>query len=127
MWWFLVHISLIFSRNRRCGIPIFERVFRGETIQQNGVGIVSRGIESYWDVVISPLYDGDQIIGLLNVSIDATERMTILHNLEERVQERTEEIERRRQAVEGLWETLRVINSNASLDEPWIHCCQLMR
>ncbi len=98
-------------------IPIFERVFCGETIQQNGVGIVSRGIESYWDVVISPLYDGDHIVGLLNVSIDATERMTILHSLEDRVQERTEEIERRRQAVEGLWETLRVINSNASLDE----------
>ena len=98
-------------------IPLFERVFRGETIQQNGVGIVSRGIESYWDIVLSPLYDGDHIVGLLNVSIDATERMTVLRNLEERVQERTEEIERRRQAVEGLWETLRVINSSASLDE----------
>ena len=97
--------------------PLFERVFQGETIQQNGARIESGGIESFWDVVLSPLYDGDQIVGVINVSTDATERMTVLRNLEDRVQERTEEIERRRQAVEGLWETLRVINSNASLGE----------
>lgn len=98
-------------------IPKFERVFQGETIQEDSARIVSRGIESFWDVVLTPLYDGDQVVGLMNVSTDATERMMVLRNLEGRVQERTEEIERRRKAVEGLWETLRVINSSASLDE----------
>jgi PAS domain S-box-containing protein len=56
-------------------IPLFERVFQGETVRQEAVRMESRGMISHWDVVISPLYEGDQIVGLLGVSIDASERV----------------------------------------------------
>lgn len=97
-------------------IPLFRRVFSGETIRQEGVGIESGGIASYWDIVLSPLYDADQIVGLLNVSTDATERVVVHQTLEQRVDERTHEIERRREIAESLRDILRMINSNLPLD-----------
>ena len=56
-------------------IPLFERVFKGETIHQDAVRIETKGVVSFWDIVLTPLYDGDQVVGLSNVSIDATERV----------------------------------------------------
>lgn len=98
-------------------IPLFERVFAGETVHQDGVGIETGGITSYWDIVLSPLFEGDQVVGILNVSIDATERVLIQQTLEQRVEERTHEVERRRHVAESLRDTLGKINSSGSLDE----------
>ena len=64
-------------------IPLFERVFQGETVRQEAVRMESRGMVSHWDVVISPLYEGDQIVGLLGVSIDASERVQAEQQLTE--------------------------------------------
>ncbi|HMQ32006.1 MAG TPA: histidine kinase [Chloroflexaceae bacterium] len=98
-------------------VPLFERVFRGETVRQDAVRIESGGIPSFWDIVLSPLYEGPQVVGLLNVSIDATERALFQQTLEQRVEERTSELERRRQIAERLRETIRRVNAGASLDE----------
>jgi PAS domain S-box-containing protein len=48
---------------------------------------------------------------------DITERVQAYQTLEQRVQERTREIERRRQVVEGLRDIVAILNSNRSLDE----------
>jgi PAS domain S-box-containing protein len=64
-------------------IPLFERVFQGETVRQDGIRIESNGIPSFWDIVLTPLYEGDEIVGLLNVSIDATERIAAEQRLKE--------------------------------------------
>lgn len=56
-------------------IPLFNRVFAGETIRQDAVHLESGNVESFWDIVLTPLYEGDQVLGLLNVSIDATQRV----------------------------------------------------
>jgi two-component system nitrate/nitrite sensor histidine kinase NarX len=45
------------------------------------------------------------------------ERVQIQHTLEQHVEERTREIERRRQVAEGLRDILAVLNSNRSLDD----------
>ncbi len=83
-------------------MPLFSRVLRGETVRQDAVRIESGGIESFWDVVLSPLYEGERadevradevrIAGILNVSIDATERVSMQRTLEQRVEERTREL-----------------------------------
>lgn len=64
-------------------MPMFERVFQGETIRQEAVQLESGGKLSYWDIVLSPLYEHSQVIGLLNVSIDATERVIAEQRLRE--------------------------------------------
>ena len=97
-------------------IPLFERVFQGETVYQDAVQIESGGIASFWDIVLSPLFEGEKIVGLLNVSIDATERVLLHHNLERRVEDRTRELERRREIADSLRDIIGMINSNLSLD-----------
>ncbi|HEU5098890.1 MAG TPA: CHASE3 domain-containing protein [Roseiflexaceae bacterium] len=61
---------------------------------------------------------------------DIVERAQAYQMLERRVEERTHEIERRRQVAEGLRETLTILNSNRPLDEILdsivIQACQLL-
>jgi len=54
---------------------------------------------------------------LLAVVRDVTERVHARQILERHVEERTREIERRRQVAEGLRDILKVLNSNRPLDE----------
>ncbi|MBN1665869.1 MAG: GAF domain-containing protein, partial [Anaerolineales bacterium] len=98
-------------------LPMFERTLAGETIQQSEVRLESGGIVTYWDVVLAPLVEEKEIVGILAVSTDATERVMLQQNLEERVDERTQEIERRRVVAESLREIIGMINSNISIDE----------
>ncbi|MGD8405271.1 MAG: histidine kinase [Anaerolineales bacterium] len=56
-------------------VPLFKRVFTGETIRQDAIRIESGGTASFWDILLSPLYEGERVVGILNVSIDATERV----------------------------------------------------
>lgn len=72
--------------------PLFERVLAGETIRQNNVRLETQGIETYWDIVLAPLIENGNPVGILNVSVDATDRVTALQNLEQRVAERTREL-----------------------------------
>jgi signal transduction histidine kinase/predicted hydrocarbon binding protein len=90
--------------------PFFEKVFAGETVRRDAVRIESGGIESFWDIVLTPTYEGDQVVGLLNVSIDATERVQVRQTLEQRVDERTRELQM-------LLDVARAANSSLDLDE----------
>jgi len=74
-------------------LPLFEGALNGKTIHQNGVRLESEGIITYWDVVIAPLIEGDEINGILIVAVDATQREAARQNLEQRVSERTHELQ----------------------------------
>jgi PAS domain S-box-containing protein len=52
----------------------------------------------------------------IGADTDVTERVLARQTLEQRVRERTREIERRRQVAEGLRDILAILNSNRSLD-----------
>ncbi|MGD2079335.1 MAG: GAF domain-containing protein, partial [Chloroflexota bacterium] len=72
--------------------PLLERVLAGETIEREAMPSESGGILSYWDVVFSPLFEDGQVVGILDVTIDATERVEAQRNLEQLVEERTRQI-----------------------------------
>lgn len=65
--------------------PLFDRALAGETVRRNNIRLESGGIVTYWDIVLAPLVEGDEIGGILTVSIDVTERAGLRQNLEERV------------------------------------------
>jgi signal transduction histidine kinase/predicted hydrocarbon binding protein len=90
--------------------PLFDRALAGETIRQNNIRLESGGIVTYWDVVLAPLVEGDEIGGILTVSIDATERANLRQNLEERVTARTRELQ-------TLLDVAAAANSSLDLDE----------
>ena len=73
-------------------LPLFEETINGKTIHQNGVRLESEGIVTYWDVVLAPLVEDDEIDGILVVAVDATQREAARQNLEQRVSERTHEL-----------------------------------
>ncbi|MGB4870852.1 MAG: histidine kinase [Candidatus Promineifilaceae bacterium] len=73
--------------------PMFDRTLAGETVRQNDVRLESGGIVTYWDVVMTPLVEENEIVGILVVSIDTTERSGLRHNLEQRVSARTRELQ----------------------------------
>ncbi|MGD1992726.1 MAG: GAF domain-containing protein [Anaerolineae bacterium] len=104
--------------------PVLDTVFAGETVRVNALRSEAEGIVSYWDVLFAPIVEGDRVIGMVDVTIDATERVKSRQALEEayemletRVQERTQEIERRRQAAEGLQNILNILNSDRPFEE----------
>ena len=57
----------------------------GKQFEQNGVRLESEGIVTYWDIVLAPLVENNEIVGILNVAVDATERVELRQNLEQRV------------------------------------------
>ena len=62
--------------------PLFERVLQGETIRQEAVRLEIAGSVSYWDIVLAPLLTDGQVAGILNVAVDATERVAAVQRLE---------------------------------------------
>ena len=98
-------------------LPMFERALSGETVRKNGVRLESEGIVTYWDIVLAPLEESGEIVGILNVAVDATERVAAQQNLEQRVAERTQEIERRRQVADSLRDMMVALNSERSPQE----------
>ncbi|MBE0669218.1 MAG: GAF domain-containing protein [Anaerolineales bacterium] len=91
-------------------LPMFERVLTGETVGANGVRLESGGIISYWDIFLAPLVENNEIIGILNVAADVTEKVSLQQNLEQRVEERTLELQM-------LLDVSAVANSSLNLDE----------
>ncbi len=68
-------------------LPVLERVLAGETIYQESFPITSRrGAQegtSYWDAVLSPLVEDGEVVGIINVMTDITERHRAQAALEE--------------------------------------------
>jgi PAS domain S-box-containing protein len=65
-----------------------------------------------------PIYDpGGNLVAIEGLVRDISERMQAYQMLEWRVEERTHEIERRRQVAEGLRDIMTILNSTRPLDE----------
>ncbi|HSJ58652.1 MAG TPA: PAS domain-containing protein, partial [Anaerolineae bacterium] len=83
-------------------LPLFERVLAGETLRFEGMRLESVGIVSYWDVVLAPTFEGDEVTGILNVTIDATDRVEAHQQLERTVATLQEREERLALVMEGI-------------------------
>lgn len=73
-------------------LRLFERALAGEVVQANGVRLDSGGVVTWWNIVLTPLVENGETVGLLNVAVDVTEQTQLRHDLEEQVRARTQEI-----------------------------------
>lgn len=97
-------------------LPLFQRVLAGEIVRQGDVRLdLSSGV-TYWDVTLAPLIEDDAVVGILTVTVDVTERVQAQRHLEQRVVERTRELERRREIAESLREIIGMINAHMPLE-----------
>jgi PAS domain S-box-containing protein len=89
-------------------LPIFERVLAGETVRQESFPLQTGKGTSYWDAVLSPLLEAGEIVGILHVSIDVTERVLAQRKLEETLETLREREERlslvMRGTNDGIWD-----------------------
>jgi signal transduction histidine kinase len=92
--------------------PVLQRVLGGETVYLEGARSKGEETVSYWDLVFAPLIEDGEVVGFIDITIDATERELSQRTLEQRVEERTRELRQRRRVAEGLRDILNVLNSD---------------
>jgi signal transduction histidine kinase len=111
-------------------MPLFQRVLEGETVEIDNFHLEVDATQSYWNAVLVPLVEGGAVAGIIAMASDVTRRKwaedqardadiaaqtRAFQFLEQRVEERTREIERRRRVAEGLRDILAALNSNRPL------------
>ena len=89
-------------------VPVMTRVLNGEVVWQESLPLDSGGIRSYWDVVWSPLVENDAVVGVVDVTIDATARVRANQELARTVEVLREREERlalvMRGTNDGIWD-----------------------
>lgn len=89
---------------------VFNRVLAGEVIREPALYANTQGIESYWDVLLTPLEEDGQIIGFLDAVTDVTDQIRVKEYLEDQIFERT-------QSLVTLLQISRIFSSILSMDE----------
>lgn len=86
------------------------------SVQDEGLRVRKGGTQFWANSTMTALYDqSGKLQGFAKLLRDVTERRQIAERLERRVEERTRELERRRQVAAGLQQILAMLNSNHSL------------
>ncbi|MCL4551950.1 MAG: PAS domain S-box protein [Candidatus Marsarchaeota archaeon] len=65
-------------------ISIFRRVLTGETVSHRALRAETGGIISFWDVVFTPLIEDGEVVGIMDVTTNVTERKVAEEQLRER-------------------------------------------
>lgn len=115
------HFSCLYTaEDRQQGRPdeLLEVARREGSAQEEGIRVRKDGSLFYANIVVTALYDkAGQLRGFTKVLRDVTERKRAAELLEQRVVERTQELDRRRRAAEGLHDVLTMLNSYQPEDE----------
>ena len=82
--------------------PLFDRVLAGETIREEGVPLQTGKRVTYWDVVLAPVKERGEVTGILNVTIDATERVQSRLELQDTLDVLQEREERFSLVMDGI-------------------------
>ncbi|MBS3753363.1 MAG: GAF domain-containing protein [Anaerolineales bacterium] len=82
--------------------PLFDRVLSGETIRKENQPLHTHDQTTYWDVVLAPIMEKGKATGILNVTIDVTERAKSRRELQETLQALQVREERLSLVMEGI-------------------------
>lgn len=88
--------------------PLFALVFAGETVRREDVRLESGGIVSYWDVLLVPVEVDGEIVAVLDVSLDVTERVMAQQRLQDTLESLHRSQERlalaQQGTTDGIWD-----------------------
>jgi PAS domain S-box-containing protein len=64
--------------------PLFSRALEGHPVTRDAAPYAGQTGTTYWDIVLSPLYENGQIVGVLDTTTEATRRVQAAREAEER-------------------------------------------
>jgi PAS domain S-box-containing protein len=64
---------------------LIQPALAGEVATQLGNRLESNGAVTYWDVVLAPIFDGEQVAGFVNLVTDVTDRVKAYELLQQRI------------------------------------------
>ncbi len=79
------HINDLIPGNEAAIKELFDAVRSGHVVRQAAHKIEIPGVTTYWDVVFAPLFDNGELVGVLDVVTDATDRVLSNERLEARI------------------------------------------
>jgi len=65
-------LSAVSPWDMRIAEPLFRRALSGETVRRDATPYEGGAGTTYWDIVLSPLYEGGEIVGVLDTTTEAT-------------------------------------------------------
>jgi signal transduction histidine kinase len=65
--------------------PLIEAVRAGQVIRQAAHRLANETMETFWDVTFAPLYGNGQVVGMVDIVTDATDRVRAIECLEGRI------------------------------------------
>jgi signal transduction histidine kinase len=71
---------------------VFDRVLAGEVVREPALYANTQGIESYWDVLLTPLEEDGKVFGFLDAVTDVTDQVRVKEYLEDQIFERTQSL-----------------------------------
>ncbi|MFN8167706.1 MAG: histidine kinase [Candidatus Nanopelagicales bacterium] len=79
------HITDLIPGNREALDELFGAVRSGHVVRQAAHRIAIPGVTTYWDVVFAPLFEDGELVGVLDVVTDATDRVLSHERLDARI------------------------------------------
>ncbi|MGN6754178.1 MAG: histidine kinase [Intrasporangium sp.] len=64
---------------------LVDAALGGRVIRQAAHRVTIPGLETFWDVVFAPLYDNGEVVGVVDIVTDATDRVHSLRRLQARI------------------------------------------
>ncbi len=79
------HLNELIPGNEDAVQALAENALAGRVVRQAAHHIAVPGIDTYWDVVFAPLFEDGEVVGLVDIVTDATDRVLAFRRLEARI------------------------------------------
>ncbi|MGN6599072.1 MAG: ATP-binding protein [Actinomycetes bacterium] len=79
------HIFELIPGNEASVQPLFDQALAGLVVRQAAHHIGIPGLDTYWDVTFAPLFAGGEVVAVVDIVTDATDRVLALERLEARI------------------------------------------
>jgi signal transduction histidine kinase len=79
------HIYDLIPGNEESVNQLFENALAGRLVRQAAHRISIPGQDTYWDVVFAPLFENGEVVAVVDIVTDATDRVRSLQRLEARI------------------------------------------
>jgi signal transduction histidine kinase len=79
------HVFDLMPGNEDNIVPLFEAALAGRVLRQAAHRIAVDDLETYWDVVFAPLFADGEVVGVVDIVTDATDRVLAFRSLENRI------------------------------------------